>query len=181
MVQKSFWPCLNWSQPFVINTGASDTGIWAVLSQVDAEGVEHVVAYASYVLLKAEQNYWVTRKELFAVVTFLQHFRQYLLGWPFTVHTDYGALTWLRGFKNPEGQRSWWLEKLQEYNFSIVHRPGKKHMNADALSRLLCQQCSIAFHNGGALVGMLTSGSMTCGYSPLNAISWWIHWSATQH
>lgn len=70
----------NWSQPFVIGTDASDTGIGAVLSQVDAEGVEHVVSYGSCILTKAEQNYCVTRKELLAVVTFLQHFRQYLLG-----------------------------------------------------------------------------------------------------
>ena len=34
----------NWSRPFIINTDASDTGIGAVLSQVDDEGVEHVVA-----------------------------------------------------------------------------------------------------------------------------------------
>ena len=29
-----------------------------------------------------------------------------------------------------------WLEKLEEFTFSIEHRPGKKHLNADALSRL---------------------------------------------
>ena len=156
----------NWSQPFVIDTDASDTGIGAVLSQVDAEGVEHVVAYASRILTKAERNYCVTRKELLAVVTFLQHFRQYLLGRLFTIHTDHGSLTWLQSFKNPEGQLARWLEKLQEYNFSIVHRPGKKHLNADALSRLPCQQCGRVSHNSSTLVGMLTSSSMTCGYSP---------------
>ena len=64
----------NWSQPFVIDTNASDTGIGAVLSQVDAERVKHVVAYASHILTKTKRNYCVTRKELLAVVTFLQHF-----------------------------------------------------------------------------------------------------------
>ena len=39
-------------------------------------------------------------------------------------------------------------------------------MNADVLSRLPCQQYSRASHNSGTLVGMLTSSSMTCGYSP---------------
>ena len=58
-----------------------------------------------------------------------------------------------------------WLEKLQEYNFSIVHRPGKKHLNADALSRLPCQQCGRVSHNNSMLVGMLTSNNMKCGYS----------------
>jgi len=29
----------------------------------------------------------------------------------------------------------------QEFEFSIVHHPGRKHNNADALSRLPCRQC----------------------------------------
>ena len=54
----------NWLQPFTIDTDASDTGIGAVLSQVDDKGVEHVVAYASRILTKPGRNYCVTRKEL---------------------------------------------------------------------------------------------------------------------
>ena len=33
------------------------------------------------------------------------------------------------------------MEQLQEYDFDIVHRPGCKHLNADALSRIPCRQC----------------------------------------
>ena len=43
-------------------------------------------------------------------------------------------------FKEPEGQMARWLEKLQEYDFEIQHRRGRKHTNADALSRLPCKQ-----------------------------------------
>ena len=32
-----------------------------------------------------------------------------------------------------------WLESLAEYEFTVRHRPGKKHTNADALSRVPCQ------------------------------------------
>ena len=70
----------NWSRSFMLDTDASDTGIGAVLSQLQEEGSECVVAYASRVLSKQERNYCVTRRELLAVVAFLQHFRQYLLG-----------------------------------------------------------------------------------------------------
>ena len=128
-------------KPFTLDTDASDSGIGAVLSQTDDHGGEHVVAYASRVLSKTERRYCVTRKELLAVVTYIRHFRPYLLGRHFTLRTDHGSLNWLRNFKEPEGQLARWLEQLEEYDFSIVHRPGRKHGNADALSRQPCQQC----------------------------------------
>jgi len=48
---------------------------------------------------------------------------------------------WLQNFKEPEGQLARWVEQLQEYHFEIVHRPGKQHTNADAMSRYPCVQC----------------------------------------
>ena len=39
-----------------------------------------------------------------------------------------------------EGQLVWWLEQLQEFEFTIVHRPGKMHRNADAMSRRHCSK-----------------------------------------
>ena len=107
----------NWSQSFIIDTNASDTGIEAVLSQVDTQGVEHVVAYASRILTKAERNYYIMHWGLLAVVTFLQHFRQYLLGHPFTVCTDHGALTWLQGFK-VSLHAGWKVTRVQ-----LLHHP----------------------------------------------------------
>ena len=130
----------DWSKPFVLDTDASDTGVGAVLSQVHG-GKEVVVAYGSRSLTKAERNYCATKKELLAVIVYLEHFRPYLLGKQFTIRTDHGALTWLHKFKQPEGQIARWLQKLQEYHFTIVHRPGKQHSNADAMSRIPCHQC----------------------------------------
>ena len=128
----------DWSKPFVLDTDASKSGIGAVLFQLGEDGSEIVVGYASRVLSKQERNYCVTHKELLAVVTFLQHFKQCLIRSPFTNRTDHSALTWLQNFKQPEGQLAHWLEKLQEFQFTIIHRPGKAHGNADALSRQHC-------------------------------------------
>ena len=36
-----------------------------------------------------------------------------------------------------------WLETLSEYDFEVLHRPGKKHTNADSLSRMPCSQCRL--------------------------------------
>ena len=121
-----------------LDTDASDWGIGAVLSQIQ-EGEEKVLAYGSRRLSATEQNYCTTRRELLAVVEFTSHFRHYLLGRSFTVRTDHSSLRWLTRLREPEGQLARWLEKLAEYDFQVVHRPGRHHQNADALSRRPCR------------------------------------------
>ena len=134
------------SKPFILDSDASDGGIGGVLSQKQDDELERVIAYGSRVLSKTERNYCVTRRELLAAVYFIEQFRPYLLGRHFTLRSDHGSLTWLRNFKEPEGQLARWIEKLEEYSFSIVHRPGRSHTNADALSRLPCTQCGRTTH-----------------------------------
>ncbi len=74
-------------------------------------------------------------------------YRSYLTGQRFLLRTDHGSLTWLRNFREPEGQLARWLERLQELDFDIIHRRGTKHTNADALSRLPCRQCGRESHD----------------------------------
>ena len=137
----------DYEKEFIVDTDASNDGIGAVLSQIQEDGNEKVIAYASRVLSKPERQYCVTRRELLAVVTFLKHFRHYLLGRRFTVRTDHGSLTWLQNFREPEGQLARWIERLQQYNFTIIHRPGRSHGNAYAMSCLPCRQCGRETHN----------------------------------
>ena len=160
----------DYQKPFILDTDASNLGIGAVLSQVQDDGQERVIAYGSRVLSKAERRYCVTRRELLAVVYFLQHFRPYLLGRHFTLRTDHGSLTWLRNFKEPEGQLARWLEKLQEYDFTIVHRPGQRHSNADALSRLPCQQCGRKLEEVTTQVRIITGNVHTLVGRPLQEL-----------
>ena len=54
----------DFSRPFILDTDASDVGIGGVLSQLDVEGRERVVAYSSRLLSKPERRYCVTRREL---------------------------------------------------------------------------------------------------------------------
>ena len=131
----------DFKKPFILDTDASNEGIGAVLSQLDNHGREYVIAYGSRLLSKAERSYCATRKELLAVVAFVTHFRPYLLGQRFQIRTDHGALKWLYCMRNPEAQVARWLEKLQEFDFEVIHRRGLKHINADALSRRPCTQC----------------------------------------
>ena len=122
---------------FILDTDASNVGIGAVLSRTK-DGREQVIAYFSRALSKPERNYCVTRRELLALVKAVHHFHHYLYGRQFTVRTDHSALQWLMKFKTPEGQIARWLQKLQDYDFKILHRAGRKHGNADAMSRRPC-------------------------------------------
>lgn len=65
---------------------------------------------------------------------FTSQFRHYLLGKKFLLRTDHGSLTWLFQFKCPDGQLARLLEELSQYDFSIEHRAGRQHSNAEAMS-----------------------------------------------
>ncbi|VDI11719.1 Hypothetical predicted protein [Mytilus galloprovincialis] len=120
---------------FILDTDASDKTIGAELSQLQ-DGKERTISFSSKVLTPAQKKYCTTRKELLAIVTFTRQYRHYLLGNQFVVRTDHNSLTWLLNFKNIEGQLARWIEELSQYNMLVQHRPGKKHVNADALSRI---------------------------------------------
>ncbi|BHF65296.1 hypothetical protein SprV_0200830600 [Sparganum proliferum] len=121
--------------PFILDTDASDVAIGAVLSQQQTDGLEDTLIFASQTLTKPERNYSTTRKELLAVVTFVRKFHHYLAGKRFILRTDHLALRWLENFKDPTGQLARWQADLLEYSYTVIHRAGKKHQNADALSR----------------------------------------------
>jgi hypothetical protein len=87
-------------------------------------------------LNKHEINYTTTQKELLAVVFGEQTHRCFLYGRRFKVIGYHAALKWLITVKNHQCDRlTRWVLKLSEYDFEIVYRPGKKHLNADVLSR----------------------------------------------
>ena len=90
--------------PFILDNDVSDSGLGAVLSQVQCSK-ERLIAYAARALLKAERNYSTTRKELLALVWGAKHFETFLYGRRFLVRTDHSALPWLRNFKTLEARK----------------------------------------------------------------------------
>src|SRR2546423_7844841 len=131
----------DFKKPFVLYTDAFRTGIGAVLSQMDEEKRERVIAYASRSLNKAETNYGITDQECLAIVWAVKHFEQYLGLLPFKVVTDHSALKFLQTADMLSEKRARWIMYLQQFKFEIVHKLKKENKNADALSRISEVQC----------------------------------------
>jgi len=125
-------------KPYILDTDASGYAMGGVLSQTQDDGAEKPVAYASYAFDKGQKNYCTTNRELLAVVKMVKCFKQYLQGSrQFLVRSDHNCLRWLQHFKDSDGMVGRWIQYLETYNYKIIYREGKKHANADALSRLV--------------------------------------------
>ncbi|GAQ91263.1 putative retrotransposon protein [Klebsormidium nitens] len=127
----------DYTKPFLLDTDFSKLGIGATLSQLDDEGKECPVAFASRALHGGEVNYSVTDGELLAMVwAITDKFRSHLYGGPtFTVRVDHNPLVWLHQLTNLTGRLARWHCKLLEFNFKVIYRPGRLHSNVDPLSR----------------------------------------------
>ncbi|KAL0148818.1 hypothetical protein M9458_055827 [Cirrhinus mrigala] len=124
----------DFSCPFLLHTDASDTGLGAVLSQVQ-EGEEHPVVYISRKLSKAERNYAAVEKEALAIKWAVLELRYYLLGRRFTLFTDHAPLQWMARAKDTNARVTRWFLSLQDFHFDVRHRAGSSNTNADGLSR----------------------------------------------
>ena len=95
------------------------------------------MAYYSRKLLPREQKYSTVEKECLAIRLAVEHFKFYLLGKAFTIHTDHRSLKWLNTFKDKNGRLTRWSLALQPYVFNnVMHKAGVQNGNADSLSRV---------------------------------------------
>ena len=155
---------------FILDTDASDGTIGAVLSQVQL-GREKVITFGSWSLGKSERNYCATDRELLALKYFVQYYKHYLLGRKFVVRSDHESLKWLYSLKEPKHRIARWIEVLSEFDFELEYRPGRKHSNADTMSRcpnprqcscdvvvehdLPCKACKKCLHRAEQMIGTL--------------------------
>jgi hypothetical protein len=123
----------DFKEPFCLDVDWSTKGVGAILSQKEGK-FEKVVAYASKALTVVQRKFHPMEGECYALIWGILHFRQYLHRTHFTLRTDHKPLEWLAIVSDAHGRRGRWIDMLQDFSFKIVHRPGMRHANADALS-----------------------------------------------
>jgi hypothetical protein len=126
-------------KPFILYTDASDIGIGYILAQIGDDDKEHVLYYGSKKFRDEETRYSITEKECLAVVRAMMQFRVYLLGNFTTIVTDHLPLVAILNKRKPVDQLTTRLfrmaYKILQFEYKIVHKAGKLHLNADAMSR----------------------------------------------
>ena len=91
----------DFTKPFLLETDASGRDLGAVLSQNQADGWYHPIAYASHVMNETEQRYYLNKQEFLALKwAITEQFHEYLSphgkNWnDFVVHTDNNLLTYI--------------------------------------------------------------------------------------
>lgn len=127
----------DFSRPFIIDSDASQFALGAVCSQLNDENQEHPVAYASRTLTAAERNYSATKREALGVYWAVHRaFHSYTYGATFLLRTDHSALTSIFGHgPAPEPMIAGWQLQMSQYTYTILHRAGNQHSNADGMSR----------------------------------------------
>ena len=76
----------------VCDASRSPFGVGTILSQIQLDGSEHPVTYASHLLSSAEQNYSHLDKEALAIIFGVGKFHQYISGRTFILYTDHKPL-----------------------------------------------------------------------------------------
>ena len=78
---------------FVFDKDATQPlGIGAVLSRLQLNDTQRVIAYRSRSLNEQEKNYSGTQLEMLALVNYMGHFRYYLVGQKLRLRTDNHSL-----------------------------------------------------------------------------------------
>ncbi|KAF4528412.1 hypothetical protein B566_EDAN016988 [Ephemera danica] len=127
--------------PLILACDASPHGVGAVISHIMPNGEEKPIAFGSKTLKSSEQNYSHVDKEALAVVFGVRKFYYYLAGRKFTIITDSKPVV---GIFNPTKSISEnlsprmlrWRLYLNNFDFTIQHKKGMLHTNADFFSRM---------------------------------------------
>jgi len=124
------------TKPFIIESDASKFATGAVIRQKDMNGDHHPCGYISHSFDATQRNYETYDRELMGIVRALETWRHYLQGSPFlmVILSDHKNLTYFRTTQKLNRQQARWSLFLSEFNLKLIHTPGSRMIQSDALS-----------------------------------------------
>jgi hypothetical protein len=120
----------DFSKQFVIECDASGSGFGAVLHQGDGP-----IAFFSRLVAAHQVKLPAYERELIGLVKVVRHWRPYIWGRFFTIHTDHFSLKYILDQRLTTIPQHTWVSKLFGYDFAVEYRQGRFNVVADALSR----------------------------------------------
>ncbi|GFX60509.1 transposon Tf2-11 polyprotein [Trichonephila clavipes] len=118
-----------------LHTDASKFCCGAILLQQSDDNKLHPVHYFSKKTTPQEEKYSSYELEVLAVIESLKKFRNYLVGKKFKIVTDCSAFQKTMSKKQLTPKIARWALFLEDFNYEIIHRPGKQMGHVDCLSR----------------------------------------------
>ena len=122
------------TRPFQIEIDASKYATGAVLTQLDSNGNRHPISFISKTLSPTERNYEIYDWELLAIIQALKEWNIQGSAHTTVILSDHKNLTYYWEAKKLNQRQAWWPLYLFEFDVKLVHTPGNKMVQSDALS-----------------------------------------------
>ena len=125
----------DYTKPFLLEADVSKDRLETVLSQKQADGWYHPVAYGSRALMPYKKNYHSTKLEFLELkLVVMEHFKEYMPYQPFLIKTDNNSLTYTMMTPNLRATGHWWVGALVRFNFQLEYQKGCDNTVVDVLS-----------------------------------------------
>ena len=104
---------------------------------MDSNGNRHPTSFISKTLSPAKRNYEIYDQELLAIIQALEEWHHYIQGSAHTtvILSDHKNLIYYQEDKKLNQQQAQWSLYLSELDVKLVHTPGNKMVQSDALSQ----------------------------------------------
>jgi hypothetical protein len=126
-----------YDRPFQIQCDASEYAVGYCLSQLDDQGRERPVAFASSKLSDVQRRWSVLEKESYAVIYALRQFDVIVFGSHIDLYSDHDPLSYMMNGSPKSAKMTRWSISLNRYDITIHYKQGVLNVNADCLSRLI--------------------------------------------